>query len=289
MTRILLAGASGNLGTYILKTLKEQNYWVRALTRSRSIPLADEVATGDLTNLASLQSVCDDIDVVISAAGSSVNPSLPQKESDYLTTDLLGHQNLLSVAKSANVKRCVYVSVFATESYMQLDYIQAHTQFAAELKASGLSYAIVEPTGFFSSFGMLIDIAKKGIAPMIGSGASLTNPIHEADLAQICVEAMEGPSREIPCGGPEVFSRKQIFELAFEAVDKKPRFIRIPNAVLSFHRRVMSLIDPRMSQLLHFMQQVSQVDAVAPSYGTHKLSNYFAELTGKEDEPELVD
>ncbi len=279
MTRILVAGATGNLGKHIVAELKNQNHWVRALTRKpmRLMPLADEVVGGDLNLVHSLNAACGEIDVIISAAGASVNPSLTRKEGDYNEVDYQGHRNLLRVAGNSGVKRFIYVSVFSTPALQHLQYISAHTRFADELKAAGLSYAIIQPTGFFSSFDAILDIASAGIAPLIGDGNAVTNPIHEADLAKVCVDAIEGPNREIPVGGPEVFTRKQIFELAFRMLDKKPRFIRVPGAAISAQSRIMSYFNPRMSQLLLFLQHVSKVDVVAPAYGSHRLGTYFEE------------
>ena len=279
MARILVAGATGHLGKYIVAELKKRNHWVRALTRKpmRPFPIADEVMGGNLNNIHSLNAACGEIDAIISAAGSSVNPSLSRKEDDYRSVDYEGHRNLLRVAGNSGIKRFVYVSVFCTPGIQHLDYVRAHTQFAEELRAAGLSYAIVQPTGFFSAFEAILDLAKNGVAPLIGDGKAITNPIHEADLAKVCVDALAGGNRDIPVGGPEIFTRRQIFELAFRILDKKPRFIRVPGAAISAQSRILSYFNPRVSQLMAFLQQVSQVDVVAPAYGEHRLGAYFEE------------
>lgn len=279
MARILVAGATGHLGKHIVAELKKRNHWVRALTRNpvRPIPLADEVVRGDLNLINTLNAACGDIEVIVSAAGSSVDLSLSKKEADYKTVDYYGHHNLLKIAGNSGVRRFVYVSVFCTPGIEHLDYVRAHTRFADDLKATGLSYAIIQPTGFFSAFDTILELANNGFAPLIGDGNAVTNPIHEADLATICADAVDGPNQEIPIGGPDVFTRKQIFELAFRALDKKPRFIRIPTPALSAQNRIISYFNPRASQLMSFLQQVSQVDVVAPAYGSHRLGTYFEE------------
>lgn len=282
MARILVAGASGHLGRYIVAELKRQNHWVRALTRNpiRPIKHADDVVGGDLNLISSLHAACGSIDVIISAAGSSVSPSLSKKEPDYQTVDYWGNRNLLSVAGNSGIKRFIYVSVYNTPGLQHLDYVLAHTRFADELARSGLSYAIIQPTGFFSAFNAILDLAKSGFAPLIGNGSALTNPIHEEDLASVCVDAIDGDNRRISVGGPEILSRRQIFELAFEALDKKPRFIKVPAAMVSAQARFVALFDQRLAQLTAFLQAVSQVDVVAPTYGTRRLTEYFEERVG---------
>ena len=123
----------------------------------------------------------------------------------------------------------------------------------------------------------ILELAKNGVAPLIGDGRAVTNPIHEEDLAKVCVDAIEGPNRDIPVGGPDIFTRRQIFELAFRVLEKKPRFIRIPGAAVSAQSRILSYFNPRVSQLMAFLQQVSQEDVVAPAYGHHRLGTYFEE------------
>lgn len=282
MARILVAGATGHLGRHIVSALKRRNHWVRALTRNpiRPLPAADEVSGGDLCRIASLHAPCGGIDIIISAAGSSVSPSLSKTEPDYETIDYWGHMNLLRVASLSGIKRFIYVSVFSTPALQRFEYVRAHTRFADALARSGLSYAVILPTGFFSTFDPVLNAAASGIAPLFGNGRALTNPIHEQDLAQLCVEAIEGGDREIPVGGPEILSRKQIFELAFKAAEKKTRLLKVPGAMVSAQSRVVSLFDKRLSQLTAFLQAASETDLVAPSYGSRRLEEYFAHKMG---------
>ncbi|MFK7848957.1 MAG: SDR family oxidoreductase [Rhodothermales bacterium] len=279
MARILVAGATGHLGKHIVAELKRRNHWVRVLTRNpmRPYPLADEVVGGNLNLIHSLNAACGEIDVIISAAGSSLDPSITRKEDDYRSVDYEGHRNLLRVAGNSGIKRFVYVSVFCTPALQHLEYVSAHTRFAEELVATRLSCAIIQPTGFFSAFDPILELASNGIAPLIGDGKAITNPIHEADLAKVCVDAMDGPSRAIPVGGPDILTRRQIYELAFRALDKKPRFIRVPGAAIAAQSRILSYFNPRVSQLMDFLQQVSVVDVVAPAYGELQLGAYFEE------------
>lgn len=280
MARILVAGATGHLGQHIVKELKKNNHWVRALTRNpiRPFEIADEVVGGNLNKINTLHAACGEIDIIISAAGSSLSPSLSKKEPDYQSVDYWGNKNLLSVAGNSGIKQFIYVSVFSTPEIQHLDYVRAHTRFADELAKSGLNYTIIQPTGFFSAFDTILDIARSGIAPLIGNGQARTNPIHQRDLAKVCTEAIGSKNGRISVGGPEVLTRKRIFELAFQALGKKPRFIKVPGMMISAPNKVVSMFDPRLAQLTAFLQAVSQVDVIAPSFGAHRLGDYFTNL-----------
>ena len=282
MARILVAGATGHLGRHIVSELKRRNHWVRALTRNplRPFPEADELVGGDLRLVNTLQGPCGQVDVIISAAGASINPLQKKKEPDFRTIDYQGHRNLLKVAGNSGIRRFIYVSVFSVPEIQNLDYVRAHTHFADALKASGLTYNVIRPTGFFSAFETVLDLAKTGFAPLVGDGSARTNPIHEKDLAEIVVDALDHPNREISVGGPEVLTRREIFDMAFQVLAKKPRYVRIPGAVLSAQSRLTSMFDPRMAQITSFLNKVSQVDVIAPSAGKERLYNYFERKAG---------
>jgi nucleoside-diphosphate-sugar epimerase len=70
--RVLLAGASGTIGTAVAIELKKRGYWVRGLTRLASGVKADvdEIFVGDLLEARTLESAVKGIDLVVSAAGA---------------------------------------------------------------------------------------------------------------------------------------------------------------------------------------------------------------------------
>lgn len=279
MPRILVAGATGHLGRAVLYALKERGWWIRALSRQpdAALPDADEIAVGDLRVPATLPATCADVDAVFSAAGASLNLGFAFRSPTYRQIDFEGNRNLLAAAQEAGVARFVYVSVFNTPVYADTAYVRAHEDFADLLKASGLGYGVVRPTGFFSAFEALLPMVQRGIAPLIGGGTARTNPIHADDLADVCADVIEGENQELDVGGPEVLTRKDVFERAFEVVGKPPRFVSVPSAVLSVNKILVRPLDPRLSDLLDFFQRIGQTDVVAPAYGTRRLDAYFRE------------
>ncbi|MBD3177114.1 MAG: NAD(P)H-binding protein, partial [Armatimonadia bacterium] len=112
MQRVLVAGATGYLGGFVLSELKARGRWVRALVRSpgklsHQEIRPDEVAEAEITRPDSLGGVCEDIDCVFSSVGIT-------RQKDGLTfrdVDCQGNLNLLKEAEAAGVGRFVYVSV----------------------------------------------------------------------------------------------------------------------------------------------------------------------------------
>jgi uncharacterized protein YbjT (DUF2867 family) len=277
MKRVLVAGATGYLGRYVVKEFKKQGYWVRALTRSADKlddlkDYVDEAFVGEVTDPASLAGVCKGIDIVFSSIGIT-----RQKDNlTYLDVDYQGNKSLLDEAEDEGVSKFIYISVFGAEKMSNLKGIQAKLKFTEALKESGLDYLIVKPNGFFSDMLEYLNMAQQGRGYLFGSGDYRINPIHGADLADVCVNAAAGAQKEIHVGGPDVFTHNQILTIAFEAVGKPVKITRIPiwlrNVMLAALRRVTSV---KTYGPLEFFMTVLAMDMVTPLYGKHHLKDFF--------------
>ncbi len=105
MKRVLLAGISGYLGSYIAKELQNRAYYVRAIARNperqkQNNIEANEIVIGEVTQPDSIKDCCNDIDVLISTIGIT-----RQKDGlTYMDVDYQGNKNLLNEAKKKEVK-----------------------------------------------------------------------------------------------------------------------------------------------------------------------------------------
>ena len=66
--------------------------------------------------------------------------------------------------------------------------------------------------------GEFFEMAKKGRVYLIGNGDNRVNPIHGADLAEACADAIEGRVHEIDVGGPQTMTWNDVAALAFEVL-----------------------------------------------------------------------
>lgn len=286
MARILIAGATGTLGRAAIGHLKAQGDFVRGLGRYvptlRPLPL-DETFEGDLTNPESLEGCCDGVDTVLSCAGASMRLDTWGDRLSFAEVDFAGNRNLLAEAQRAGVGRFIYVSLHAAESLLRTEYARAHEAFVALLRRSGLPSTVIRPTGFFSFFGEILRMARKGQGVVIGSGTARTNPVHEEDVAAVCAEAVRGTESEISVGGPDTFTRREIVELAFDVAGRppgsRPKIRTIPPWVFRGLVAPVRLLNPRIHALMAFGAAVSVIDVVAPAVGRRDLQTYFRSLT----------
>ena len=279
MQRVLVAGATGYLGGFVVRVLKDRGYSVRALVRSLrkagGLPdIADEVVVGQVTNPETLKEVCDNIDVVFSSVGIT-----RQKDGlSFHDVDYRGNLNLLHAAQRAGVKRVVYVSVFGGPGLRHLDIVDAHEAFADELRASGIDFTVLRPTGYFSDMGELLTMARKGRVWLIGDGTNRVNPIHGADLAVACADAVEGGASEMDIGGPEAMTWNEAAELAFDAVGRPAKITHVPERLMWFLVRLVRLVNRHQGELLAFFTTAATTNVSAPAAGSHTLARHFSEL-----------
>ena len=146
MTKILLAGSTGYLGSHILKELIERNIEVRTVVRNTkkleailSKGNSVEVIQAQLTTPQSLVNCCNNIDTVISTVGIT-----KQKDGlTYMDVDYQANLNLLNEAKKSGVRKFIYVSVLNGVQLQHLDICKAKEKFVHELIHSGLDRVCV--------------------------------------------------------------------------------------------------------------------------------------------------
>jgi len=279
MKRILVAGATGYLGRYVTDEFKRQGHFVRTLVRSpeklellESPP--DQIVKGEVTRPDTLEGVCDGMDVVFSSVGIT-----RQKDGlSFRDVDFQGNLNLLNEALRAGVRKFVYISVFNGKQLLHLDIVKAHEDFVEMLKSSGIDYTVLRPTGYFSDMGEFMAMAKKGRIYLVGDGKNKMNPIHGADLAKCCVDALEQREQEIDIGGPDILTYREIAEAAFRALGRPTRISTVPRRLMNVVVAVTKVFNQHQGELLAFFTTMMTGNVVAPQKGTHRLDAYFREL-----------
>ncbi|MBS1745907.1 MAG: SDR family oxidoreductase [Bacteroidetes bacterium] len=282
MSKILLAGSTGYLGKFILTALLENNFDVITIVRNeKKLPESVienkhlKIIKVELTQSETIKNCCSDIDVVISTVGIT-----KQKDGlSYMDVDFKANLNLLEDAKKNGVKKLIYVSVLHGEQLTHIKICEAKEKFVEALKRSGLDYCIIRPTGYFSDMGEFYKMAEKGKVFLFGNGENKINPIHGADLAEICLNSIQNNAKEICIGGPQVFTFNQLAETAFAVSGKKKRIMHIPawlGKSILFLMRVFT--SSKTYGPLEFLMTVLTMDVTAPVYGKHYIKDYFEEL-----------
>ncbi len=283
--KVLVAGATGYLGQYIVKSLKKHGCYTAALVRNtekvKTIGLdsfLDRCITAEVTKPSTLKGVCFGFDVVISTIGIT-----RQRDNlTYMDVDFQANMNLLAEAKRAGMKKFIYISVLNAHKMKRLKIIQAKERFVDSLKASGLRYTVIRPNGFFSDMKEFLKMADKGVVHLFGKGEFRGNPIDGEDLAEVVFESIAGNRTEIEVGGPEILTQNQIAHMAFEALHKEGKIRYVPIWIKNIILALIRFFTPqKVYGPIEFFLTVLTMDMVAPRYGRNKLEEFYREAAGK--------
>lgn len=277
----LIAGATGVLGRHLLNELQQRGEDVRVLVREPSraakLPTPAEVAVGDLADPnAALDDACRAVHTVISVAGRSCATSRLPDRGRFMTVDFDGNRRLLEAAIRAGAQRFLYVSILEAQRLRHLEYVDAHERFVELLQASPIQSTIVRANGFFASHIELLElVSSPGPAILIGSGEAKDNPIHEADLAIECLDALQHGESEVDVGGPQTFTRREQLELICEITDRSPRILKMPPRILRAGALALRPLDVRRAQMIRFVAAICTTDMVGPAKGKRRLADYL--------------
>jgi uncharacterized protein YbjT (DUF2867 family) len=192
---------------------------------------------------------------------------------------------LFNCAKAAGVERVVHVSILNADESSDLEYYSGKGRLERELKATGMSYAILRPTILFGDEDILINnitymLRKFPVFGIFGDGTYRVQPIFVDDLAKIAVE--QGESREnssVEAVCPETFTFEELVRTIGEITGKKARIVHIPPRLGGLIGKIMGrLLDDVMitgPEIEGLMQGL--LYAGAPAAAETKLTDWLKE------------
>lgn len=280
--KVLVAGATGYIGGRVLEGLHSKGYWTRALVRGDRSRLAtpeaaDDVFSGHATDAATLNGLCEGVDVVFSSLGFH---SAARKPTIW-GIDYQANMNILEEAKKSGVKHFVFITtVNGPEMAKHSAIAEAREKVATAIMESGMDYTILRPTGFFNDMTYNFDMAaKKGKIWLIGDPMVKMNPLNGLDLADEVIDSITDPSRrntEKSVGGPEVFTRQQICEMIFDVLGKPVEIKHVPVWVLSMIGSCIRPFHYNINALIRFLVFTYKTpDMTGELCGFRKLRDHF--------------
>ena len=279
MKKVLVAGATGYLGKYIVNELKSRGYWVRVLIRKGSqkklFTNVDDFFVGEITKPQTLIGIAENIDWVFSTIGIT-----RQKEDlTYMDVDYQGNVNLLYEAEKSGVEKFEYISAINGDKQRHLKIFEAKERFVNELKSSGLDYCIMRPNGFFSDMKDFLEMAKKGRVYLFGDGQFKLNPIDGKDLAVVCVDKMIDGNKEEAAGGQEILTQEDIAKIALRVLNKPLKITFLPDWTRKLSIWVLrTFTSSKTYGPFEFFLSAMAQDNIANQYGKLKLEDFYMTL-----------
>ena len=293
MKKVLVTGATGFLGKYVVEELVEHGYQVRAFGRNRAIgqSLVNASVTfiqGDLTNQEDLTKACQEMDMVVHAGALS---TVWGPWEDFYQTNVLGTKYVLEACREAKIERLVYVSspsIYATPRD-QLDIKESdapqenrlNNYIRSKLASEKLfkdypdvSSVILRPRGLFgigdtSILPRVLNLSQKIGIPLIGDGRQLMDMTCVENVALAIRLALETPQAagevyNITNGEPRAF--RNLIEETLRGLGYPIRYRKIPaplvcaiSSSLEFIYKSLKLKgEPALTRYTYYLLRYSQ-------------------------------
>lgn len=293
MKKVLVTGATGFLGKYVVEELVEHGYQVRAFGRNRAIgqSLVNASVTfiqGDLTNQEDLTKACQEMDMVVHAGALS---TVWGPWEDFYQTNVLGTKYILETCREAKIERLVYVSspsIYAAPRD-QLDIKESdapqenrlNNYIRSKLASEKLfkdypdvSSVILRPRGLFgigdtSILPRVLNLSQKIGIPLIGDGRQLMDMTCVENVALAIRLALETPQAagevyNITNGEPRAF--RNLIEETLRGLGYPIRYRKIPAPLVSAISSSLEFIyknlklkgEPALTRYTYYLLRYSQ-------------------------------
>ncbi|KPQ17942.1 MAG: divinylchlorophyllide 8-vinylreductase [Rhodobacteraceae bacterium HLUCCO18] len=310
--RVLLLGATGTAGQGTARALVAAGHAVTCAVRSEAardvLPRRAAVEVANVTDAADMARVIAPgrFDAVVSCLASRTGAP-----GDAWAIDHDAQLLALNAATASGVRQFVLLSAICVQKPL-LEFQRAKLAFEDKLKASGLTWSIVRPTAFFKSLSGQIARVRAGKPFLLFGDGTLTacKPISDDDLGRFiasCLTDPEKANRILPIGGPgPALTARQQGEALFEAAGMKPKFRRVPVAMMDAIIGLAAVLG-RFSgtwadraefartgryyateSMLVWDEAAGRYDPDAtPEFGTDTLDRHYARLIAGEAEVDL--
>lgn len=215
MNRILVIGATGNVGRPVVSSLVEAGVEVRALVRdpgAAALPGMVEAVRGDLSLPETLEPALRDVDAVyLMWPGIRVEPRVVESIAEY-------------------AKRVVYLSADVADLADGEQPVIFHQEIERLISKSSLGRTFVRAIDFATNTLVWAGQIRQGVVRM-PYGQAARSLIHERDIAAVAVQALTSDGHESAAyviTGPESLTQADQVRIIGEAVGREVRWDELP-------------------------------------------------------------
>src|SRR3954470_6224851 len=236
---ILLTGATGNVGSQVLRRLTARGERVRVLVRDPrrlgNERVRVQIALGDLSDPASFRNALRGVETVIHlAAAIRDQPRASMEELNGVATF-----RLVRAAERARTGRFVFFSAIGASLHSRARFFRSKALAERAVEESDLQTTVFAPSIVYSPGDPWVTLLRRlsllPALPVSGSGRAVYQPIWAEDAADTVIAALgrslDGPAR-FELAGPETLSYGAIVRVALRAFGRRRRLLHVPLPVV---------------------------------------------------------
>jgi NADH dehydrogenase len=244
---LLLTGATGLVGSALLRRLVTEGAQVRCLVRDPRRLGAQrvrvQIALGDLTDPPSFRNALRGVQTVVHLAASIRDQPLGSIEE----LNGIATWRMVEAAERSGVERFLFFSVLGASTHHRSRFFRAKALAEQAVSEADLSSTVFAPSIIYApgdSWLTLLDrLALLPVMPLSGRGRASFQPMWAEDAAA-CISAalhgFDGDRRErYELAGPETLSHSEIVRTVLHSLGRKRPLLHVPTAVVSRSLRLL--------------------------------------------------
>ncbi len=243
---LLLTGATGQVGSALLRRLVDDGCDVRCLVRDPrrlgTQRVRVQIALGDLTDPPSFRNALRGVDTVVHLAASIRDqPGGSIEELNGIAT-----WRIVQAAQRAGVGRFVFFSTLDASSHHRTRFHRAKALAEQAVREADLDWTVFAPSIVYTPgdawLTLLERLALLPLMPMSGMGRARYQPIWAEDAAACVMAALRSPASErqrYELAGPETLTHTEIVRLVLDSLDRPRPLVKLPTPIVSRALRLL--------------------------------------------------
>lgn len=218
MSKIVVIGGTGTVGSQTVKELVKRGAAVRVMTRSAnriaSLPQGVEGVTGSMLEPDSLPAVF---------AGADMLFLLTPLDRDETAQGI----DAVDAAVGAGIRRIVYLSVHHADKALTIPHFVSKLPIEGVIRASGVEYTILRPNNFFQNDLAVLDAIRAGVYPQ-PTGSVGMHRVDVRDIAEAAAIALTEPrhsGKTYSLVGPRAWTGTEIAEMLTRHLGKPVMYV----------------------------------------------------------------
>jgi uncharacterized protein YbjT (DUF2867 family) len=222
--KILISGATGNVGTQLVKRLAALNTPFKALVRNggdnsdvlKSLPQA-EIIAGDLADEPALINALKGIEKAFLLTNSS-------EQAEQLQL------NFVHAADKVGVKHLVKLSQFAADENSPVRFLRYHARVENKIKELGLGYTFLRPNLYMQGLIAFKEYIKNDGKFYASVGNAAISAVDIRDIAAVAAKTLTETRHEnkiYNITGKEALTHEQMADTFSQVLGREIRFIDV--------------------------------------------------------------
>jgi uncharacterized protein YbjT (DUF2867 family) len=258
---LLLTGATGLVGTALLRRLVAEGAQVRCLVRDPRRLGAQrvrvQIALGDLADPPSFRNALRGVHTVVHLAASIRD----QPRSSIEELNGIATWRMVQAAERQGVEHFVFFSALGASTHHRARFFRAKALAEQAVREASLHTTVIAPSIVYAPgdrwLTLLERLALLPAMPVSGRGRACNQPIWAEDVADCVIAALRAPAgvqganggdrhTRLELAGPETLSYNEIVRLVLRSQNRNRPLLHIPTPIVSRALRLLeATLGPR--------------------------------------------